>query len=250
MENNNKNVKKNKKPLVIVAMVLMVALVVGMGAMTYSKYISTHDVPAQTATAAKWGFVVTAKTENLFGSTYKSDNTDTFATINETGDVVVQASVGATDEIVAPGTSGYLLIEVSGQAEVLAQLTVNIDLINNISDGAAYLPIEWALTNGNTMPADGWTTNPETLSSTETLAPGTDATSNYRLYWRWAFSSGDANDKKDTVIGAKAAGMELANVNAITGLTLDEAAYNAYTTQLEFSATVSIVQIQDDPATP
>lgn len=251
MENNNtKNMKKFRKPLVIVAMVLMVALVCGMGAMTYSKYISTTDVPAQNATAAKWGFVVTANTSNLFGKSYNSDKVDALATVDESGDVVVKASAGATDEIIAPGTSGYLLIQISGEAEVLAQLTVNIDLTKYISDGGTYRPIEWALTDGNTMPATGWTNDPETLSTTKTLAPGTSASGDYRLYWRWVFSSSDDNDKKDTVIGAKAAEVELDDVNDITGLSLDAAAYNAYTTELEFTATVSIVQIQDDPATP
>ena len=62
-----------KKSLVIIAMVLMVALVVGMGAMTYSRYVSTTDVPAQNATAAKWGFVVTANTSGLFGDAYSFD---------------------------------------------------------------------------------------------------------------------------------------------------------------------------------
>ena len=56
-----------KKHLTIVAVVLMVALVVGMGAMTYARYISSYDSGEQIATAAKWGFVVNADTTNLFG---------------------------------------------------------------------------------------------------------------------------------------------------------------------------------------
>ena len=62
---------KNKKFLVIIATVLMACLVVGMGAMTYSRYISTTELPAQSATAAKWGYVITADASNLFGSDYK-----------------------------------------------------------------------------------------------------------------------------------------------------------------------------------
>ena len=48
--------RKNKKMLVAVAMILMIALVAGMGAMTYSKYITSGTTGEQTATAAKWGF--------------------------------------------------------------------------------------------------------------------------------------------------------------------------------------------------
>ena len=86
-----KKFMKNKKLLTILAMVLMVSLVVGMGAMTYAKYVSNYDGGSGTATAAKWGFVVTANTDNLFGTQYKSDDSDTYATVTETGDVVVKA---------------------------------------------------------------------------------------------------------------------------------------------------------------
>ena len=236
---------KNKKLFIIVAMVLMVSLVVGMGAMTYSRYISSHQVPSQNATAAKWGFVVTANTSNLFGSQYKA-NTGTQATVDGSGNVVAKASAGATDEILAPGTSGYLTISISGQAEVKAQLSVAIDLTKNVGDGADYLPIEWTLVEGNNAPAGDatWVKDPETLSSTNVIEAGTTANNNYRLYWRWVFSSGAANDLKDTVIGGKSAGLTLDQVNAITGLSLTTEQYAAYTTQLEFSATVSIVQLE------
>ena len=214
-----KKFMKNKKLLTILAMVLMVSLVVGMGAMTYAKYVSNYDGGSGTATAAKWGFVVTANTDNLFGTQYKSDDSDTYATVTETGDVVVKAE--ATGNIVAPGTMGYLSIQVSGMAEVLAQLNVSIDLTENITDGAttnAYEPIEWTLVAADTAPAAGatWVKDPETITTTATINPGETANGNYRLYWRWAFTTSADNDKKDTVIGAKAAGEDLADVNAMT----------------------------------
>ena len=53
MEKKN---RKNRKPLIVVAMLLMVALVVGLGAMTYSRYVSSFNSGTQQATAAKWGF--------------------------------------------------------------------------------------------------------------------------------------------------------------------------------------------------
>ena len=64
MKNKTRNNKR--KPLLVVALVLMVALVLGMGAMTYSRYISTAEMDdgKTTATVAKWGYVVTINADN------------------------------------------------------------------------------------------------------------------------------------------------------------------------------------------
>ena len=67
MKNNQ---RKNKKALVLVAMILMIGLVAGMGAMTYSRYISAGKVENVAATAAKWGFIVNVNADNVFGSDY------------------------------------------------------------------------------------------------------------------------------------------------------------------------------------
>jgi len=241
--------KLTKKHLVVVSVVLMVALVVGMGAMTYAKYVSSYDAGTYTATAAKWGFVVTADAANLFGEQYKRDastGADAYATINEEGNVVVKGSANA--KLVAPGTMGYLNIALSGQAEVAAQLKINLNVTQTIGDGS-YNPIEWALASGTDVPTTGWTTDPTTLSSTtQTYTPtGEDVSGTYRLYWRWAFSTNEDNDKKDTVIGAKAAKPEttLEDIKKITGLTtLTEAQYSAYKTTLAFTVTVVIEQTQ------
>ena len=61
---------KKKRLSVVVATALMASLVVGMGAMTYSKYITSTSIPTQQATAANWGFVITADATNLFGRNY------------------------------------------------------------------------------------------------------------------------------------------------------------------------------------
>ncbi|MBQ4135839.1 MAG: hypothetical protein IJD73_02100 [Clostridia bacterium] len=255
--------KLTKKHLVVVSVVLMVALVVGMGAMTYAKYVSSYDAGTYTATAAKWGFVVTANADNLFGEKYASNGTgnDKFATVTANDNkIVVKGSADAT--LVAPGTTGYLDITAQGQAEVAAQLNINISLAEDkiIGDGGDYKPLEWALVSGTTDLKDAvWTTDPEALTTTAYYEPGQTSDVTYRLYWRWTFTHGSTeaeiaeNNKKDTVIGAKVAATTettLEDIKEITGLTtLTEAQYNAYVTTLEFTATVAIEQVQEIPTT-
>ena len=244
-------IKLTKKHLIIVSVVLMVALVVGMGAMTYSRYASSYNSGTQTATAAKWGFVVTANADNLFGETYKTNNegNGVFATVTGTGDIAVKANSDAS--IIAPGTTGYMTISISGMAEVMAQLNISVTLDGTISDGESYKPVEWTLIkNGDNLAEATWVSDPSSLSSTQVIDAGTSVSGYYELHWRWVFSSSTDNDKKDTVIGAKVADTALADVNAITGLALTEDQYNAYTTQISFSANITIEQIQDNPNTP
>ena len=248
-----KKVMKNKKFIMIFAMVLMVSLVVGMGAMTYAKYVTSYDTPAQSATAAKWGFVVTADASNLFGTQYNESNPgDTYATVDESGNVVVKATADA--KIVAPGTMGYLTINVNGSAEVMAKLSVTLDMTSTIGNDT-YKPVQWALVAGDETPAEtAWVTDPETLTATADYTPGTNVSSSYKLYWRWAFSttstSGVSNDPLDTVIGAKAAGKTYTEVNEMTGLDLTEADFNAYNTTVSFTAAITVEQIQQPTQNP
>ena len=246
-----KKVMKNKKFIMILAMVLMVSLVVGMGAMTYAKYVTSYNTPAQSATAAKWGFVVTADANNLFGKEYKETNPgDTYATVDENGNVVVKGTADA--KVVAPGTMGYLTINVNGSAEVKAKLSVALDITENIGNGT-YVPVQWALVAGNATPADdAWVTDLESLTTTAYYDPGTNVSSSYKLYWRWAFStstSGVSNDPLDTVIGAKAAGKTYTEVNAMTGLNLTSEAFDAYNTTISFTATITVEQTQEPTPT-
>ena len=63
---------RNKKFLTVMAMVLMVAMVVGMGTMTYARYVTSASMTnPESATAAKWGYVLSINSENLFGKQYE-----------------------------------------------------------------------------------------------------------------------------------------------------------------------------------
>lgn len=232
--------RKNKKIFMVVAMVLMVALVAAMGTMTYSKYISTANVPTQTATAAKWGFVVTANTNNLFGKQYNKN--ETTATVDGTGAVLVKALTGATTNIVAPGTSGSMTITVGGKAEVKAKFTIALAAgfkeISATLSGTEYLPIKWTLKKNSSEV--GTYDNLSALQTAleaqsiviEAGAASFDAT--YTISWAWAFS---VNDEADTAIG-------IATNEGATTATIGTNTYTVAST-LSFDLTATVEQIQD-----
>lgn len=191
------NNKKMKKGILGICIGLMVALVCGMGAMTYSKYISTTDAGTQQATAAKWGFVITANTDKLFGTDY-TKATGEYATVVSTGSgVAVKASSDAN--VVAPGTSGSMTITVNGSAEVRAKLTISMTNTSDIYYDA-YYPIVWTM-------GDDTYTNLAALTAAlneETeIAAGTSVTKDITISWAWAFEN---DNESDTMIGLLSGG--------------------------------------------
>lgn len=272
MENNNtKNMKKFRKPLVIVAMVLMVALVCGMGAMTYSRYISTTDVPAQTATAAQWGFVVTANADNLFGEGYSIGGAPSpaYASVTTRDAGVAVKANSADKQVVAPGTEGSMTIEVNGQAEVRANLV--IDVIGTSTDifYDTYKPIKWTLVkndNGTPTTLVNKGTLDAVVTALETSTPydaNTTIDLTYTLSWSWAFDDtqeATSDNTKDTLIGLIMAYNATDSVvnkatyptiqdyaNAVLGVnTYTEAdfATNKYSTSINFEVGVTVEQVQ------
>ena len=253
-----KKKRKNRKPLIVVAMLLMVALVVGMGAMTYSRYVSSFNPGAQTATAAKWGFVVNANANSLFGTQYGEDNADSKATVDETGNIVVSAS----SKTVAPGTNGSMTISINGTAEVRAKLTFTATVTSEILlkttalGGTEYRPIVWTLKDGETTLKTG-TDLEDVLSgfAGATIEAGDPLTNNYVLSWDWAWSEDEAISIKDTIIGVKAANATWSDAVGAT-LLADGTALSTKITSAEyanvanvqptlaFSITVKLEQIQ------
>lgn len=241
MKTNNK-----KKVVMITAMFLMIALVIGMGAMTYAKYTTTKGTGAQSATAAKWGIVLTVNTTNLFGSNYEDNQ------INASGTDIVASVTNA--KIAGPGSSGSMTIQISGSAEVLSQVSIVVadgatDIYFDENGGEttdAYYPIKWTLASST-----------ETLASEATLATALeelkevntkyeaseDINETYTLSWEWSLDGG--NDVYDTAIGALAAATDddkLSEINAQLGT-----AYNGstFSTGVSFEITATIQQIQD-----
>ena len=100
MEKRKQNAKK---VTVIAAVILMFSLVIGMGAFTYAKYVSTQETGNQNATAAKWGIVISADA-SMFGTDYtKGDGANATVVAGGADDAVlaVQEGVGALDHVAA-----------------------------------------------------------------------------------------------------------------------------------------------------
>ena len=90
---------------------------------TFAKYTTTGELDSETARVAKWGI------ELSNGST-----ADTSWSVVENENSIMAASSGSTDNIIAPGTSGYLAcFEVRGNPEVAHNVTMNFDV--TIGDG-------------------------------------------------------------------------------------------------------------------
>lgn len=242
--------RKSKKALIIVAIALMAALVVGMGAMTYSKYITTGASSA-TATAAKWGFVVTANAQDLFGSDYTKNGAT--ATKVASGGVAVSASESGLT--LAPGTSGSMNITVNGTAEVLAQLTFAISQTSLIgidyTEGEDYYPIKWTLKK-NGVAVDGASNASfadlasEVANQSSKIAIGGSLSDTYTIEWVWALD--DNNDAKDTLIGMQAHyesledGDDKTNYETILNGVKGEATVES---TLSFTLSVTVKQIQE-----
>lgn len=250
MEKKN---RKNRKPLIVVAMLLMVALVVGMGAMTYSRYVSSFNSGVQQATAAKWGFVVTANTENLFGKNYKVTGTNV-ATPTATADgVVVKATSDAN--VVAPGTSGSMTFSISGQAEVKANFKIAISGIQEIVYNG-YKPIKWTLKkDGNPVVTnnDSLATTLASLTTATTINPGVPVEGgSYELSWSWAWSEDETISINDTIIGIASAGtyddatkaIRLADGSTFGEKIDSQGAFDAILTKLSFQIAITIEQVQ------
>ena len=258
------NVLKNKKIVMIVAMVLMVALVAGMGAMTYSRYVSSADTPAASATVAKWGYVVSFNTENMFGANYEL-NADNLAIVKNDGNDVVKAQATASNFIVAPGTTGYMTINIDGVAEVLAALSiaaaegytdVTLDLVN----GEDYQPVTWTLSDSNGEVTGCVDVSLATLvgklaSYSYTIAAGQTVDTHLTITWEWALDKGETTNEYDTILGYFAAnGNTTLTAEQLTSLgytaetfaaVVNTAAGAKNSTTINFDISATVKQIQD-----
>lgn len=238
--------QKQKKILVVAAIALMIALVSGMGAMTYARYISSAKVEDVTATAAKWGFVVNVNTDNLFSTDYVKGAGDYATPVANDSGVAVNAAAAS----LAPGTSGSLVVNVSGQAEVLAKLTLAINVESNIRVDD-YYPIKWTLNNGSSdLIADATIEKliEELGKLSVTIDAGDSLTASYTITWEWDFNEANqAASIKDTLIGFKSAGVaDLSTAIAPDGKTYAEhnALYTTINNVLKFDFTATVEQIQ------
>ncbi len=262
MEKSRNN---SRRLMAIIAVVLMVCLILAMGAVTFAKYITSGTTGDQTATAAKWGFVVTVKdADKLLGKNYTAGSGSSVATVVTSNGVAVRTN--GTANVVAPGTSGHITFEVSGSAEVAAKLTLSVSPINGKTEieeihVGDYNPVKWTLKKGeDVVEVDGSELKNMTLAEIKTKlnskALGTVGVgeilnaATYTLSWEWALETDDANNLKDTVIGYAAQAKAYDDIKDLhvgikrIGDEITKEAYDAISSQMSFNIAFSIEQAQ------
>ena len=91
---------------------------------TFAKYTTTGELDSETARVAKWGIKLS-----------NSSDADYSWSVVENGNSIIAASSGtAGNNVIAPGTSGYLAcFKVTGNPEVAHNVTMNFNV--TIGDG-------------------------------------------------------------------------------------------------------------------
>ena len=253
--------KPNKKTrgIIIAAMVLLLIAIMCFCGVTFARYITKSSVPTQQATVAKWGFVVSANAENLFGKGYNKG--EIVAKPDEAGAVV---DVKAATSTVAPGTKGEMTFGVTGSAEVLAQLKVAVkaDTLKDISltkgsgeTAEVYNPIKWTLSSKSAADSDFTAVTDaenKTLAEiveelkkiTAKIEIGQSFDTTYKLSWKWELGTSedptDATNRKDTALAYAA---EFVNG---TGSKPTDGKYGDYTVSVAGTGDAQVITVVDD----
>lgn len=277
----NKKTNRNTRLIILAVILALVVLLMCIGGSTLARYITSKQANVNQATIAKWGFVVTVDTKNLFADNYKDGKKVASGTEG--------VDVSATDVTIAPNTSGSMTISVNGSAEVLATLNLKVGEktshvgIKGTAEGSVeYRPIKWDLLdseNHSVLGEDNDGTLEKALEAmnkyftAHAIDPGTTVNDSYTLTWTWALDqeAGDNGiagaNRMDTLLSYAAQGAgnyEGGNVTVTVAdgvatitdkaLATDEADKVTYkaTTAISFDLTLSVMQIQNSniPATP
>ncbi len=229
--------RKNKRLLIVSAMLILLLAILCIGGVTFAKYVTKTDVPTQQATVAKWGFVVTANTNNLFGEKYKYDGTSKSTITTDTSGLSIAADSTGGKRL-APGASGSMSISIGGKAEVASTIAFTKGTIKDISikydaytkddedktpvAAGTYAPVKWTLKKGGTEIPTTNKTLSECLDAVVSdilrtlgiakgtiIPPNTElTTANYELSWEWKFDNSaitERADEFDTLLAAYAA---------------------------------------------
>ena len=184
--------KKQKRTATIASMAALLAVVLGMGGSTFAKYITTHNVPAQTATVAKWGVVINSQasgTDTMFSNKYDGDDGDVISGVKS----------------VAPGTSGSIVFNVNGTPEV--KTSVAFSVVGEIKEVKLgdYTPIVWKLDGAPYDTIEALAAAFEGLD--DTYDAGAGVSSEHTVSWEWKYYVDDATDVLDTKLGDLKAGI-------------------------------------------
>lgn len=208
-QTQNVSKKDNRKSILVIGLLLLLVAVIGFGGYTMSKYVTKKSVKDNKAQVAKWGFTVTAENNKLFGDKYSNGK------IAATDEKLTVKADSAGTNLVAPGTTGSMTFNVTGTAEVKAQISFSLTVEHDVSlvytkDGKdeTYAPVKWTLKKGENVLVNGLTLNKvkEALEAedakTTYQAGAAQINDTYTLEWAWAF---DGDDVLDTYLGTEGA---------------------------------------------
>ena len=222
-----------KRVAIIVAIIALITAIAYLGTFTLARYISSLNVDTTKATVAKWGFQIEGDTSKMFGTSYTKGSGTTAVVVTANG---VDVKASGSNNVVAPGTSGYITFSMGGGAEVLTKLTAKMGNIKDIvlkkKDASGdtytddYTPIKWALYSGSSndsittkvfedktlaeakteinkgifgeTESDGSITNNN--DGTYTIIPGEELTPKYfKLSWAWPLNDTGTNSAEYSV---------------------------------------------------
>lgn len=238
--------KKQKRTATIASMAALLAVVLGMGGQTFAKYITTNTVDATSAVVAKWGVVIRNSIENeIVGVTQAPVFQKSYGT---TGSEVIKST--SEQNVVAPGASGSLTIEVTGQPEVSSALTFVLNDFKDISLSATgqttYYPITWSF-NGSEIARESTKTMAtliqEKLDSVEaSFVAGVSINKKFTLSWEWKWVDDATANRFDTLCGnAAETGSYTEDVNKTPADSTDDILWSLEKT-VGFSVTTEVAQ--------
>ena len=265
MTNQQNERSNNGKRIVLIMLAILLIAAIAFGAYTYSKYVTSKE-GAGSATVAQWGFEVSMTNGENAGFSTKYDQT---GVANESGAAIV-AGTSTEGNIVAPGAKGSMTFTVGGSAEVLAKIKTTVESTSEISltlkqadKSVVYYPIKYTLKEGeNALVTNGTMENVKTkIGEIQDLNKTVDANTTitektYTLSWEWVFESAtlvvdEENsytvqcDELDTILGKIAAEDTTESYTVKDSNKTDwTISKNDAKTQVDFSITVSITQVQ------
>lgn len=191
--------KKQRFFMLGIITVLVAVLSLTFVSSTFAKYTSSAS-GNDTARVAKWGVTITVD-GTAFATAYNDNK-------------VLSSS---TEKVVAPGTAKNLTnIQITGTPEVAVEVTFEATLtLNGWSiSGAEYCPlvfvidgIEYEKANDESVADFAGRVEAVIEAYSAKYAANTDLSnlSTPTVSWRWDFSTGEANDVKDSALGKLAA---------------------------------------------
>ena len=187
------NTRKRSSMMVRLVAVLAVTMMFTMCFVggTFAKYTSS-GTGTDSAKVAKWDIRVNGANITV-SDTFTFD---LFNTVNDTTDNNAETDMAPNGgTIIAPGTTGKFTIKLQNLSEVNAQYSTEYTVTSNVSS----IPVQYSLDGYN------WTTEISTMNRTNcTIGLGTEG--EVTVYWKWDFSTDNAADAYDTLLGTMAAG--------------------------------------------